>query len=260
MGYLEIGKSWVNSLGDLVFPPKCHSCGLLLTDSSLPFCQTCQESIPGRDIARCQRCGSANPTQSLQKNEIIEHICPICIQKPPIWERVACLGSYEGILREWILSQKGRRGEWFAEVLGRYWAENLPNNFPNWEKVDAVVPVPRHWTKKWWLGHNPAEGLARGLCGIKNWPLDRFSLFRTRATRKQSELTPNQRKNNVRGAFAWRGRMVKNGRAILVDDILTTGATVRECAKTIKSAGFNQIALCVLAQGKTLTTVHIEPR
>lgn len=260
MGKLDIWKSWAASLGDLIFPPKCHSCGLLLPDSSNPFCHFCIESIPGRGLVRCHRCGNPNPIQPDNENANLEHICPPCVQKPPLWESVFCFGSYDGILREWILSQKGRRGEWFAEILGRFVAANFPIRFPPWERVDAVIPVPRHWTKKCWLGHNPAEGLARGICGIKGWPLDRFSLFRNRATRKQSDLTPNQRKSNVRGAFAWRGRNFKEGRAILIDDILTTGATVRECAKTIKSAGFTQITLCVIAQGKTLTTTPFEKR
>ncbi len=259
MGNFHSWKSWADNLGNLVFPPKCHGCAILLQDTVNPFCQTCVESIPGRGLKRCYRCGIPRPDQTAIHSDSHVIVCPICVNKPPIWESVVSLGTYEGTLREWILKQKGRGGQWFAEILGRFWANNLAKNLPPWDKVDAVVPVPRHWTKKWWLGHNPAEGLSRGLCGLRDWPLDRFSLFRTRATRKQSELTPNQRKSNVRGAFAWRGRQVMGGKAILVDDIITTGATLKECAKILKSVGFTQITLFVLAQGKTLTTNPVEP-
>ncbi len=245
---------WDSGLGELVFPPLCHGCGDLLAAAEKPFCPPCVHKIPGLNLYRCSGCGTVKPDQTLTGQATKGWRCPSCIDKPLPWDFLFALGSYDGQLRDWILAQKGRRGEWFAEILGRFFADFIPFPFQSLEKVDAVIPVPRHWTKRWWFGHNPAEGLARGLCGIKSWHLERFPLFRTRPTARQSDLTPNQRKTNVKGAFAWRGRLQKNATALLVDDVYTTGATMMECSKTLKAAGFSQIAIAVLALGKTRTT------
>ncbi len=246
--------TWGAGLGDLVFPSRCHCCGDLLAGGGKPFCFSCVKKISVLKLLRCIGCGSINPDQTLTGQPANGWRCPGCKDNPHPWDRLFSLGSYEGQLRNWILALKGRGGEWFAEILGRFWTDFFPIPIQTLEKVDAVIPVPRHWTKRWWFGHNPAEGLARGLCGIKGWPLDRFSLYRTRPTARQSDLTPTQRKTNVRNAFSWRGRLQKNASALLVDDVYTTGATMTECSKTLKKAGFSQITIAVLALGKTLTT------
>ncbi len=245
---------WGDGLSDLVFPPRCHGCRELLSAGGKPFCFSCIQKIPGINLIRCPGCGTNKPDQSIPTQDTECGRCTNCQKNPLPWEFHFSLGSYEGQLRNWILGQKGRGGEWFAEILGRFWATCLPPSFPKLGKMYFVIPVPRHWTKRLWFGHNPAEGLARGLCAIKGGNLDRFSLFRTRFTARQSDLNPMQRKSNVKGAFAWRGGPQKHASALLVDDVYTTGATMAECTKTLKAAGFSHIAIAALALGKTLTT------
>lgn len=154
------------------------------------------------------------------------------------------------------MQSKGRGREGLALALGREWARNCGSLLNEYSQA-LYFPIPRHWLKTWWMGHNPAEAIAQGLTGFLGAKLVTNRLVRNRPTQKQADLPKSLRRRNVRGAFEWLGPGVDSAKvstAVIVDDILTTGSTAYYAAKVLKSAGFTKIIVAVLARGKSRMT------
>jgi ComF family protein len=132
--------------------------------------------------------------------------------------------------------------------LGRLLARALPRE----QNFDLIVPMPLHWRKRWQRGFNQAELLAGEISRRTNTPL-RNALRRVRATQSQAGLTSAKRRENVSGAFQ-ASRRAKNraalegGRVLLIDDVMTTGATAAACARALKRGGARQVTLLTLAR------------
>ncbi len=155
-----------------------------------------------------------------------------------------CFGEYEGALRELIHLFKYGRMKPLSRPLSAHLAAALPRDQP----FDAVVPVPLHWRRAWSRGFNQSELLARAMarrCGI---PVLK-SLIRDRATETQAGLTHARRRSNVANAFRMkRRRSVQGMRILLIDDVMTTGATGSACATALKRAGAKSVSLLTLAR------------
>jgi ComF family protein len=116
--------------------------------------------------------------------------------------------------------------------------------------IDVVAPVPLYWLRRWRRGYDQSAHLAECVASRLKKPLDDYSLRRVRATATQHHLSPTRRKENVRGAFAVRKRRRFDGRSVLlVDDVLTTGATCHQAARALKAAGASHVYCLVLARG-----------
>ncbi len=155
-----------------------------------------------------------------------------------------CYGSYDGALRELIHLFKYGRMKPLAKPLGGYLASALPRD----QQFDLVVPMPLHWRRRWQRGFNQSELLARLIarrCGI---PLVN-AVRRTRATQAQAGLSNARRRENVAGAFRVRKpQKVQGRRILLIDDVMTTGATASACAVALKRAGAGTVTLLALAR------------
>ena len=146
---------------------------------------------------------------------------------------------------------KSPRGEPLAMTVGRLLAaergETLRANRP-----DVIVPIPMHWTRRWMRGTNSPELLARELSRALRLRLSLHALVRTRRTRPQNELLPEQRPDNIRGAFALAARRkIRGRRVLLIDDVLTTGATAHEAAGVLLAGGAAEVAVAVLARAES---------
>jgi ComF family protein len=153
-------------------------------------------------------------------------------------------GSYEGALRKLIhlLKYEGMR------PLARPFGDLLARALPREQRFDLIVPMPLHWRRRWQRGFNQAELLAREIAKRWNLPV-RNAARRTRATSAQAGLTHAKRRANVSGAFAVkRGTRLDGMRVLLVDDVLTTGASAAACARALKRAGARHVALLTLAR------------
>jgi ComF family protein len=159
------------------------------------------------------------------------------------------LGVYDGLLRIVVLRLKDRRSEWLAELVADAWARASPDRFQALQ-LDAVVAVPLHPWRRLVRGYNQSEALARGLCGRLSLPL-RPWLRRVRHTPTQTGRPASARRANVRGAFAVRRGAVVAGRTVLLmDDVMTTGATASEAARALMSAGARAVTVAVLARAE----------
>ena len=118
-------------------------------------------------------------------------------------------------------------------------------------QADVVIPVPLHWTRRWRRGFNQSELLAQALAARLGVKCPRGWLFRARPTPPQTRQTPPQRRENVRGAFRVRAETELRGKTVLlVDDVMTTGSTVHEAARALRTAQPARIAVAVLAHGR----------
>ena len=169
--------------------------------------------------------------------------CALCRSGLRGFDRAYCFGAYEGTLRELIHLYKYGCMRPLGKPLGRLLALALPRD----QSFDAVVAVPLHWRRQWDRGFNQSELLARSIARSWGIPLA-HAVRRRRATRAQAGLSNNRRRKNVAGAFVARGGAVRGLRLVLVDDVMTTGATASACASVLKRAGAQSVTLLTLAR------------
>ncbi len=165
--------------------------------------------------------------------------------------RAAAYGSYEGGLRELIHLLKYNRVRPAAPVLGRMLAEAIAFLSVPTGGEALLIPVPLHADKVRQRGFNQSELIARAAlkCGVQHLSLCTTALVRQRATESQTGLTRHQRRENMRGAFrVLHPELVDGKEAVLVDDVLTTGTTVSECARVLKRAGAAHVWVATVAR------------
>jgi ComF family protein len=178
--------------------------------------------------------------------------CPRCRDLRLHLDCVVRLGIYQGALRTAVLRIKRPDERSLAVALGDLLARSTEARLAAL-KPDVVVPVPMHWTRKAWRGANSAEAIARRLAGHLGLPMRPGLLKRCRRTAPQASLPRSRRRANVRGAFRARNHAdLPGARVLLVDDIMTSGATVNEAAKTLSKSGARFVAVAVLARAEGL--------
>jgi ComF family protein len=174
--------------------------------------------------------------------------CAACRGRSLGFDAAIALGPYEGSLREVCLRLKHERNAWLAPGLGELWVEARRPAVASLPADAWIVPVPLHWWRHWRRGYNQAEALARALARRLDRPVHR-PLRRVKATEKLAELSPTERARALRGAFRARKDPGLDGRTILlVDDVLTTGATCGAAARALKQAGADRVVVAVIAR------------
>jgi ComF family protein len=170
--------------------------------------------------------------------------CALCRMGLRGFDAVYSYGSYEGTLRQLVHLFKYGGVRPLARPFGRFMIQALPRD----ASFDVIVPMPLHWFKQWQRGFNQSDVLAREIG--KKWSVPvRNVIRRKKATRPQAGLTNAKRRANVSGAFRIpRGRSLAGMRVLLVDDVVTTGATASACARVLKRAGAAHVALLALAR------------
>ncbi|MFY7951871.1 MAG: ComF family protein, partial [Armatimonadaceae bacterium] len=173
--------------------------------------------------------------------------CAVCRASRFHFTGATRLGPYDGLLREAVLKIKQPDGDGLAEALGRVFAE-ARDEVLRAANTGVIVPVPLHWGRVVSRGHNQAGGLARGLAAVLRQPVLRRALWRVKPTPRQSAGSREQRRANVVGAFRVPPWVRLTGvRVLLVDDVLTTGATADAAAHALRTAGAAQVHVAVLA-------------
>ena len=227
--------SALSPLLDVLFPPRCAACRELLppvegASASLAFCVVCETTLEPLVLA-CDVCGFPD----------VEGWCAACLAESPPFDRV-CAGFHYGAA--------------IADVLHRYKYEDHPELAgPLGERLaalsldapDLVVPVPLHASRRRKRTYDQALYLAQRLAKLRGWRLDAGVLVRERATRRQVDQHREERVTNVAGAFRVAGD-VRGKRVLLVDDVVTTGATVAECARVLKAAGAKRVEVAAVAR------------
>ena len=235
----------VQSMRGVVYPPFCLVCDVDLEDPDESFCAGCLAEMMRVGESACQRC-------ALRVGSFVatSHGCLACRRQNHRFDAAIRLGIYEGKLRETCLSFKSVHNELLGPALTRlflrYQGEFLRSVHP-----DMVVAVPLHFVRHFRRGFNQAESLARCLAAELQLPHRSRILKRVRRTRPQSELKRDERRENVHGAFRARPAAdLKEATVLLVDDILTTGATCSDAARALKAAGAARVVVAVVARSQ----------
>ncbi|MBN2216312.1 MAG: ComF family protein [Pirellulales bacterium] len=241
---------------NLVVPPGCAFCDRDLDpiDGEPLLCETCRESFFSSTWLSCRRCGrlvdeapQASPPLG-GRNYLPAPGCFRCRKARYHFDAVTPLGVYLGELRKAVLRMKHRTGDHLSRALADYWASRQGADWKSVE-ADVVVPVPMHWTRRLARGTNSPEIMAARISRFLGVPVERAMLVRQRNTQPQADLSPTRRIENVRGAFRLgRGYDIKGARVLLIDDIMTTGATCNEAAKVLKQCGAAVVVAAVAAR------------
>jgi ComF family protein len=233
------------SVLDLVFPRACRSCGIGLWGAENPcFCDGCWKTVSLLERPCCPVCGK--PFRSdVALLYSPSHRCGDCRAKSPRFNRAAAAGFYDGVLAEAIRLLKYGGQTRLAGAL----ADLMVPAALRLGEADAILPVPLHPWRLKERDYNQALLLCDAIAKRLRMRVVADGLDRDRETPPQTGLPPEARRRNVRGAFSVRRPSGISGRRlILVDDVLTTGATVNECARTLKRAGAVSVGVLTLAR------------
>ena len=171
------------------------------------------------------------------------------------YDEAFCYGAHDGVLRSLVHLFKYEGIRPLSQHLGNLMFTALPRD-RTW---DAIVPMPMHWWRQWRRGYNQAEMLARTLSRRTGVPV-RKMVARKKATALQAGLSGSDRRRNVAGAFALRrGQRADGLRVLLVDDVLTSGATARACALTLKQAGARQVSVLTVSRADRRSPATAQP-
>ncbi len=278
---VQSALSWLNRTGDLalstILPMSCVFCGSEIDSEPSRLCTACTRRLAECCPPHvCQRCAMPLPTPASgpsaggpPASELAESSggdqpassspsppqrCFHCKKIPYRFSRTFALGLYRGVLQEAVILAKQAARRVVASTLASMAAES------HREEILAlnchyVCPIPSHWRRRVSRRGTPAQILAETFAGELGLPFHK-ALRRTRSTRKQGMLSPEERRKNVDGSFAvntgyvlWSAAFSPRGKhVLLVDDVLTTGATGNAAATALLQAGASEVTMAVIAR------------
>lgn len=240
--FLEFVHRFIN----LFLPPVCSLCGRVgeaqVTGS---ICRDCRRGFTPIRHPLCPSCGR-------QFFSGPDHLCGSCEQDQPFYDIARAGGIYRDTLLEAIQKLKYQGGVHLARELGM-WLAQCWEEYGSGDPVDMVIPVPLHPRRIRMRRFNQSILLARVVSKRLGLPCDPLTLVRSRDTLPQVGLSVSERKKNVRDAFGicgGRGRLLKGTSILLIDDVMTTGATIGECARTLKKSGAAKVCVLTLARAE----------
>jgi competence protein ComFC len=228
----------------LLFPSHCRLCRApLVQPGERVVCDACLSALAVYKGPFCPRCGR------VLQDAGGEHLCARCLKEPPAFSRHRSCGLYAGTLKDVILLFKYRKYAPLSRPLARF-AEAAVGQDPGlWAGADALVPVPLHPARRRDRGFNQSRLLAHDLARSRAIEVFDGVLLKVRDTPAQAGLRAADREKNVIRAYAVRRPERIQGRTIvLVDDVTTTGATLREGARILREAGAKDVRAVTLAQ------------
>ena len=234
-------RALLSDLLDFIYPPFCGICGQRLTDEEKNICRMCWRSLAVIEEPYCRRCGLPL--------DLPGPVCPGCRSRQRHFSFARSFGIFDERLQRILHLFKYRRRRSLAERLAQILLPVIRQD-RRFETMEAIVPVPLHGTKARSRGYNQSELIASRLSRKAGFNLLNGILLRVRNTPSQSSLGLTEREKNVRDAFRVRDpKTISEMRLILLDDVLTTGATADACAGALLKAGVKEV--CVLTVART---------
>jgi len=235
------------AVDDLIYPWTCLLCGTEGGALHGPFCASCRARVldgaAKAGASACPRCAlPVGPHADLQRG------CAECRGRSLGFDAALALGPYAESIRDLCLRLKHERDAWLAPWMSNLLAEARRSELARLPRDAWIVPIPLHWWRRVQRGYNQAEALARGLSRSLDLRV-RQPLRRIKATDRLAHKTASDRIDAMRQAFRAQADPGLNGRTILlVDDILTTGATCGAAARALKQVGAKRVIVAVLAR------------
>jgi len=241
--------TWLQRVGsraiDLLFPPSCVACRASMAElaDDIALCTACRNALPKIAWSTCERCAARVP-------EIPGDvpICKCCRDHKIRFDRTQALGVYDGLLRDLVLRMKADATGRLADAFGKLIAVRFADTIREFEP-DAVVPIPMHVWRRLSRRANPPVSLAMSIGRRLGIPVEPNLLCWQRDTSAQLGLSQQGRFRNMRNVMCVRpSYRLDAPRLLLVDDILTTGATCSEAARVLKKSGASEIAVAVVGR------------
>ena len=250
------GVTFARNLGSGVlgrlFPCICVLCGQRST-RDVDLCRECEEALD-INAGACPRCAApfAAPRDVAASSDAVAledaaSICGACLASPPPWRRTVAPFSYSAPLSRIVTGLKSGNGLLEARVLGALLLPFVRQRYADDALPEALLPVPMTWRRRWQRGYNQAELLGRELGRALDRPQLRNRLVRVKHAPPQRSLPRAARLRNLRGAFKVKGPLGAR-RVALVDDVTTTGATVRAAASALLAAGASEVDVWTVAK------------
>jgi len=234
---------------DLLFPPGCTVCGSDFSDHVSPreqhlqICRTCLDKLVHPAVKTCPKCGVTLPAVAGS-----EANCRSCRDHRYRFAGVVSIGRYEKELRDAVLRTKHAAEHALASSLARLLCEQTCERIADWQP-HVVAPIPMHRWRRWVRGANHAATIGNELARQSRLKFAARLLVRVRNTKAQMDLAPTQRAKNVRHALRLsRSYSLRAARVLLIDDIMTTGATCNEAARVLLAAGASEVNVAVLGR------------
>ncbi len=224
----------MEAVRDVLFPSDltCDICGRETFGTNL--CEDCLKTLVLNDKASCPVCG---------RKTVQPEICMECKVRPPRFKRAVSAFSYEG--GAVVLIDKFKNG---AGYLKEFFADKICEKLTNFSQYDCIVYVPLTRRAKLKRGYNQGELLAYAVSNRTGKPVIKGAVEKKRKTGEQKDLSREERSKNLSGCFRVVKRQeVKSRRVLVVDDVLTTGATAEEMTKVLLRAGAAQVYLATVA-------------
>jgi ComF family protein len=228
------------NLLEFFLPRLCLFCGTAVgEEAAVAVCPECEGQIEWVESPMCTCCGAV-----FASRDGVDRVCGDCQAEPPPFARARTAALYEGPAAHAIKRFKFTRQMAYLPVMHHWLTRAACRELA--DAADLLVPVPLHPKRLKQRGFNQALLLAKAFPQVR---LGRQALTRVRYTVPQVELKPKERRDNVKGAFAVPDpALVKGKNVLLIDDVYTTGATVRECAKVLRRAGARQVEVLTVAR------------
>jgi len=234
--FRQIGRTIV----DGILPPRCLACGTVVGEPDA-LCGSCWAAMTFFAPPWCAVCGLPFPHPMGEGA-----VCADCARQRASWDRARAVMRYDKHSRRLVLALKHGDRTHLAGALGG-WMRRSGGEIL--DGVDFILPVPLHWTRLFARRYNQAGLLAHAIHAAGGPPVAPDWLIRRRRTPSQGRLGAAGRARNVRGAFALRpGHSVAGKRLVVVDDVLTSGATVEECARVLRREGASFVGILTLAR------------
>jgi len=236
--------AFAEKVADWFYPRICPGCGDVSDRPGRHLCWSCFARLELHTQAHCRICG--HPAEGDVAHAFV---CSVCTATKPAFDRARSAGRFAGVLREQLHLFKYNNALWLKDDLVDLLYGCLTAHFQP-DAVDVVLPVPLHPVRQRERSYNQAALLADALAQRIGRRFDDRSLVRTRKTETQTQFDAAHRRMNILGAFSvvhpeWvRGRCV-----LLIDDVMTTGATLNECARTLKKAGARSVWTLTVGRG-----------
>lgn len=229
---------------EFAFPWQCVVChSRNPVDREEMFCEECSQSLTREIIDSCQRCGAEVGPFARTKQG-----CVHCRNRRLRFDSAICLGMYDDTMRRAIVSSKWSHSAAGMKALGRLLAKQQHRNLEDL-KIDIIVPIPQPWPTRLTRSFNSATVIAEELSRLTGSRVDYHLLRRTRKTRPQKRVAVHRRFENQKGAFRVQNVKTFAGkRVLLVDDVLTTGATCSEASRMFKTHKAQAVHVAVIAR------------
>jgi ComF family protein len=229
---------------DIVMPPRCISCGVMVNEHG-GICPECWKDTKFIGTHQCKICGLP-----FEFDMGKDALCKYCTSEKPKFSKVRSVCEYDGVARKIAVKFKFRDHTHLAKPLAKLMINAAPELVV---KADIITPVPLHFRRRISRKYNQAGLLALNIAKISGIKYQPLLMQRTRATKRQTSLNRQQRQENVENAFTCSVADLKGKTILLIDDVMTTGSTLNECAKALKAQGAQRVYGLVFARVKPST-------